>query len=202
MSSLDNREKQRLLELARRALTVAVERREDVNDLPEDPSIREPAGAFVTLRIRGRLRGCIGQLASSEPLVAVVARSAKSAGLEDPRFDPVRPDELAKIDIELSVLSPAREIAPGEIEAGKHGLIVSGHMQRGVLLPQVASERGWGAERFLEETCAKAGLQREAWKDPETRIEGFTAQVFSETDFRTNERPARGRSPSRYSIST
>jgi AmmeMemoRadiSam system protein A len=202
MSSLDNREKQQLLDLARRALTSAVEGRESLNDLPDGPNLREPAGAFVTLRIRERLRGCIGQLPSSEPLVAVVARSARSAGLEDPRFEPVRPDELAEIDIELSVLSSPKEIAASEIEAGKHGLIVSRQMQRGVLLPQVATERGWGPQRFLEETCAKAGLERDAWKDPETRIEGFTAQVFSELDFRTNERPGRGRSPFRYSIST
>jgi AmmeMemoRadiSam system protein A len=202
MSSLDSREQKLLLNVARYALTAAVENRESPDSLPAELKLREPGGAFVTLRIRGRLRGCIGQLESSEPLVIVVARSARSAALEDPRFDPVRPDELAEIDIELSIMSPAKEIAPGEIEAGKHGLIVSRGVRRGLLLPQVATERSWGHQRFLEETCAKAGMDREAWKDPETRIEGFTAQVFSESEFTTNERPARGRPPFRYSTST
>src|ERR1700689_2926092 len=125
MSSLRNREKQLLLELARRALTMAVDRRESLDSLPQDPELGESFGAFVTLRKRGRLRGCIGQIGAERSLVEVVAHCAKSAALEDPRFEPVRAEELREIEIELSVLSPLEEIAPDRIEVGRHGLMIS-----------------------------------------------------------------------------
>jgi AmmeMemoRadiSam system protein A len=184
MSSLPDREKQLLLGVARRVVTLAAERCEPLEDLPQDENLIRPAGAFVTLRRRGRLRGCIGQLASNLPLVSVVAQSARAAALEDPRFSPVRPSELAEIEIELSVLSPMEDIEPEWIEAGKHGLMVSKDSQRGVLLPQVAKEFRWTAERLLEETCVKAGLRRDAWKDPTTRIQAFAAEAFSEATMR------------------
>ena len=202
MSSLDSRQKQLLLDVARRALIVAVERHESLGNLPEEAAFCEHAGAFVTLRCRSRLRGCIGQMNSHEPLVKIVAEAAKSAALEDPRFDPVRPDELAGIDIELSVVSPPEDIAPGQIETGKHGLIISRGWRRGVLLPQVATECRWEGPRFLEETCLKAGLARDAWKDAETRIQAFTAEVFDELGFQAPGAPAGGRIGPRYSIST
>ncbi len=150
-------------------------------ELPRDEFLVRPGGAFVTLRIRRRLRGCMGQLASGVPLVRVVAYCAKAAALEDPRFEPVRSEEVPEIDIELSVLSDLEDIAPGRIEPGRHGLIVSRGQQRGVLLPQVASEFRWAAERFLEETCMKGGLEPAAWKDSATRVQAFTAEVFSES---------------------
>jgi AmmeMemoRadiSam system protein A len=203
MSSLGSREKLLLLEVARRALTVAVERRELLDLLPQEPSLSEPAGAFVTLHCRGRLRGCVGQIDLGRSLVEVVAHSAKAAAVEDTRFDPVSPDELGDIEIELSVLSPLEEISLDQIEAGKHGLIVSRGWQRGLLLPQVATERGWEARRFLEETCVKAGLERDAWKNPGTRIQGFTAEIFSESNFRTDRKPdAEASAKSNYSTST
>ena len=183
MSSLADCEKKLLLEVARRACTSAVERRDSPPDLPVSDALRRPGGAFVTLHRGSRLRGCIGQLPSREPLIEVVARCARSAALEDPRFSPVRPEEIAEIDIEISVLSPLEEITPDHIEAGKHGLVVSQGWQRGVLLPQVAAQFGWTAEKLLEETCVKAGFDRAAWKDPETRIQAFTAEVFSESAF-------------------
>lgn len=188
MSSLGSREKQLLLEVARRALIAAAERGESLDILPDEPNLRECTGAFVTLHLRGRLRGCVGQIDSGEPLIRVVAHSAKAAGLEDPRFDPVRPDELEEIEIELSVLSALEEIAPERIEAGKHGLMVSRGWQRGVLLPQVATQFRWESYRFLEETCVKAGFARDAWKDPGIRIHGFTTEVFSESEFGTAQR--------------
>jgi AmmeMemoRadiSam system protein A len=191
MSLLGNREKQLLLELARRAVTVAAERREFLEALPEETNLEQSGGAFVTLHHRGRLRGCIGQVTSTGSLIQIVAYSAKAAALEDPRFPPVRPDELAELEIELSVLSLLAEIAPERIEAGKHGLIVSRGVQRGVLLPQVASQYRWTAERFLAETCVKAGFERDAWKDLGTRIYAFTAEVFSESDFRTDMQGSR-----------
>jgi AmmeMemoRadiSam system protein A len=181
MSSLADCEKKLLLEVARRACTSAVERRDSPSDLPVSDALRRPGGAFVTLHRGSRLRGCIGQLPSREPLIEVVARCARGAALEDPRFSPVGLEEIAEIDVEISVLSPLEEIAPDQIEAGKHGLVVSQGWQRGVLLPQVAAQFGWTAERFLEETCVKAGFDRAAWKDPETRIQAFTAEVFSES---------------------
>jgi AmmeMemoRadiSam system protein A len=127
--------------------------------------------------------GCIGQFAREQPVVEVVSYCARAAALEDPRFEPVRPDELAELELEISVLSSPREITFEEIEIGKHGLIVARGWQRGVLLPQVAAEYGWSRERFLEETCVKAGLDRNAWKEPPTRVEAFTAEVFRESEF-------------------
>ncbi len=203
MSSLGSRGKQLLLELARRALDVAAERRDFLETLPQDPELGESIGAFVTLRKRGRLRGCIGQIGSGGSLIEVVAHCARSAALEDPRFEPVRAEEVREIEIELSVLSPLEEIAPERIEVGKHGLIVSLGPRRGVLLPQVATECRWDAGRFLEETCLKAGLERQAWRLPETRIHGFTADVFAESDFGSKELPGPvGRAKPRYSTST
>jgi uncharacterized protein len=183
MSLLARSEKKILLEVARRALLHAVERLELVEEFPASEILRRPGGAFVTLRRRGRLRGCIGQFASQESVLQVVSYCARAAALEDPRFEPIRPEELAELELEISVLSEAREIAFEEIEIGRHGLIVVRGWQRGVLLPQVAAEYRWTAERFLEETCAKAGLEKDAWKDPATRVHAFTAEVFSESEF-------------------
>jgi AmmeMemoRadiSam system protein A len=103
-----------------------------------------------------------------------------SAALADPRFEALRPSELQALDIEISVISPLEPIAPEQVQVGKHGLLVSRGSDRGVLLPQVAMEYHWNAERFLEETCLKAGLEHEVWKDPATLIYAFTAEVFSE----------------------
>lgn len=185
MFSLDNREKLLLLGVARRALVAAVESGERV-ETPLGTSALECAGAFVTLRRRGRLRGCIGQIVLKQRAVEIVSYSARAAALEDPRFDPVRAHELPEIEIELSLLSPPEEIAPHQIEVGKHGLIVTRRWQRGLLLPQVAAEHRWEGLRFLEETCVKAGLERDAWKDPQTRIQVFTALVFGESEILRN----------------
>jgi uncharacterized protein len=201
MSSLGDRQKQLLLHVARRALTAAVKDNTALLDLPEETSFGEHAGAFVTLHYRKRLRGCIGQLNSQDPLAKIVAEAAKSAALDDPRFKPVQANELADIDIELSVLSAPQEVEPDQIEAGRHGLIVSRGWHRGVLLPQVATERRWNAQRFLEETCVKAGLEPDAWRDPDTRVQAFTAEVFGEPDFQ-NSPPAATGGRSNYSIST
>jgi AmmeMemoRadiSam system protein A len=199
MPSLGSREKRFLLEVARRALTAAVAAHQASDNLPpyakidstesidslepiDSPDSIEYGGTFVTLHRRGRLRGCIGQLGSHQTLVQAVAHSAKGAALEDPRFAPVPAHELPEIDIEISVLSLLCDISPDSIQPGTHGLLVTRGAQRGLLLPQVASQFHWPAQRFLEETCVKAGLDRDAWKDPATKIEGFTADVFSEAE--------------------
>ena len=184
MFSLGNREKLYLLDVARRALVAAVEGGQTFEVLAVERDEGECAGAFVTLKRRARLRGCIGQIGTKQSAAEVIAYSARAAALEDPRFDPVRPHELPEIEIELSVLSPPATIAPHEIEVGKHGLIVSRGWQRGLLLPQVAPEYRWESRRFLEETCVKAGLERDAWKDSQTLILAFTAEVFSESEIR------------------
>ncbi|MFZ3215639.1 MAG: AmmeMemoRadiSam system protein A [Candidatus Acidiferrales bacterium] len=180
MSSLAEREQQLLLQIARSALTLGVEKNLPLRDWPNEEFLRRPGGAFVTLHRRGRLRGCVGQLPGQEALGAVVAHCARASALDDPRFDPVAATELSEIEIELSILSPLENVTLQQIEAGKHGLVVSQGRQRGVLLPQVAREFKWAARRFLEETCVKAGLERDAWQDPATRVQAFTAEVFSE----------------------
>lgn len=202
MSSLGSEEKKLLLDVARRALIAAAEGREPLDDLPQEPGVNQVAGAFVTLQLRNRLRGCIGQIVSDQPLVRVVAHCARTAALEDARFAPVHPHEVAGIEIEISVLSPLMDIPPERIEVGRHGLVVSRGWQRGVLLPQVASELHLSALRFLEETCMKAGLDRDAWKDKETKIEAFTAEIFRESEFASGAaRVASGTTPG-YSSST
>jgi AmmeMemoRadiSam system protein A len=204
MSSAGNREKKLLLEVARRAMSAAVEGREFPGQLPGLSNTQNSGGVFVTLHRRGRLRGCVGQMASSGSLVETVVHCAKAAALEDPRFDPVRPEDLGEIEIELSVLSGLETIAPGQIQAGKHGLMVSFGRQRGVLLPQVAAQFRWSRQRLLEETCEKAGLGRDAWKIPEVRIQAFTAEIFSESDAvdEPGTEPAPGRDKPGYSSST
>ena len=192
-----------LLDVARRAVMSAVEGTQPVAGPPYDVSDTELTGAFVTLRYRSQLRGCIGEINSRESLTRVITRCARAAALEDPRFRAVRSDELAEIKIEISILSPPRESKAEEIEPGKHGLIVSRGYRRGVLLPQVAIEHGWGAERFLEEACAKAGLQRQAWKTAGVVIETFAADTFGETESQTDDgRNSPHRLKSGYSIST
>src|SRR5271154_7079462 len=187
MSSLAEREQQLLLQLARSALALGVAagagNKPPMQDFPNEDFLQQPAGAFVTLHRRGRLRGCVGQLPGRDSLAEVVAHCARSAALHDSRFDPVTTAELSDIEIEVSVLSALEDLTLEAIEAGKHGLVVSQGTQRGVLLPQVASQFNWPAQRFLEETCVKAGLEREAWKDPATRVQAFTAEVFSEAAF-------------------
>ncbi len=141
------------------------------------------AGAFVSLHARGDLRGCIGTFVGRRPLVQTVQEMAVSAAFGDPRFPPLGAEELAGVALEISVLSPLREIRDvGEIEVGRHGLYVTRGPRSGVLLPQVASEYGWDREEFLAHTCTKAGLPRDAWREPGTKIEVFEAQVFGEPE--------------------
>jgi AmmeMemoRadiSam system protein A len=140
----------------------------------------EPGGAFVSLHSGGELRGCIGHIEPNEPLGAVVTRCAVAAASTDPRFPPITAAELRQIDIEISLLGPLEEIhGPGEIEVGRHGLVVEQGWQRGLLLPQVATEWHWEAETFLAHTCRKAGLPPDAWKHA-ARIWRFEAEVFGE----------------------
>jgi AmmeMemoRadiSam system protein A len=180
MSRLSSDDWLALVEIARRAISSAVlEKR--IPDFPAYPAaLSERRGAFVSLYGDGTLRGCVGQVENPGPLADVVARSAISAALYDSRFPPIDAGEVATLDIEISILTPPERILPEAIVAGRHGLLVVRGSFRGLLLPQVATERKWSGQRLLEETCVKAGLARDAWSDPATEVFGFTAEVFSE----------------------
>lgn len=182
MCPLTKAEKLILLDVARRSLDCAVQKRSSAEIFSPESESFLASGAFVTLRRRGRLRGCIGQIGAPQPVLPLVAYCARAAALDDPRFRPVDRGELPEIEIEVSILSALEPITPERIEIGKHGLMVTRDARRGVLLPQVAPQYGWDVTRFLEETCRKAGLDRGAWREEAARIDGFTAEVFSESE--------------------
>jgi AmmeMemoRadiSam system protein A len=192
MSPLISDDRRALLGIARRAVIEAVEKGRLLQVGPLPGALADPSGVFVTLRRRARLRGCIGQVEAIEAIGQAVARCSMAAALDDPRFDPVRPDELIEIEIEISAISRLERVSVEAIEVGRHGLMVTRGYQRGLLLPQVALEFRWTRERFLEETCVKGGMERQAWKEPAARIEAFTAEVFSEVDLRVQPRVQAG----------
>ena len=151
----------------------------------DSPILREKKGAFVTLEAGGTLRGCIGYLNDDERLDVTVQKMAIKAATEDPRFPPVRQKELPEIEIEISVLSPFRQIHEvSEIQAGEHGLLIEKGMNRGLLLPQVASREGWDRETFLSHACLKAGLPPAAWREAGIKIFIFSCDLFSEGESR------------------
>jgi uncharacterized protein len=168
-----------LLQVAREALAAHV----GVAPAPVHGAVEileRMGGAFVTLQIRGELRGCIGHIEANEPLGRVVPRCAVAAGSTDPRFPPITPTELGELDIEISLLGALEPITgPAEIQIGRHGLVVERGWQRGLLLPQVATEWNWDAETFLAQTCHKAGLPKDAWQHG-ARLWRFDAEVFGE----------------------
>ena len=138
-------------------------------------------GAFVSLHIDGKLRGCIGTMTGTKAVNEIVRDMARSCAFHDPRFKPLSNGELAKAEIEISVLSPMVKISDiSEIHVGVHGLYISAGYKSGVLLPQVAEQEGWDRDSFLAYTCRKAGLSQDAWKNADVDIFTFTALVFSE----------------------
>ncbi len=184
MSQLSSDDWLALASIARLAISSVVldQRLPDIP--PQSAALSEKRGAFVSLYRAGRLRGCVGQIENPGPLVEVVAQSAINAALHDWRFPPVAGEEILGLEIEISVLTTPERIQPEFIVTGRHGLMVVREQNRGVLLPQVAVERQWSGLRLLEETCVKAGLARDAWRDPATQLFGFTAEVFSEKSAR------------------
>lgn len=184
MSPLVSEQRRQLLEVARRAVERATEEREYSEIATPAGPLAEPGAAFVTLHVRGRLRGCIGHLGRTDPLANVVAYCARAAAREDPRFSPIRAQELKDLEIEISILSPLRPASPDEIVIGEHGVMVRSGSLRGLLLPQVATEHKLTRESFLDEASRKAGLQPGAWREEGVQLEIFTAEVFSEADFR------------------
>lgn len=182
-TSLSDQDKLTLLRLARETLELVLSGKTPPGALADlTPGLAEIRGAFVTLNRKGRLRGCIGTFVSRQSLGETVREMAVQAALYDPRFPEVSQGELSSIDIEISALTPLRAVkTPEEVEVGRHGLHLSMGARAGVLLPQVATEYGWDREEFLEQTCHKAGLPPQAWKEG-ARIQVFEAEVFSENE--------------------
>lgn len=183
MSRLSKEDRRELLDIARQAIGEVVSRQHASHAKPDSQSLKTPAGAFVTLRHRQRLRGCVGQPFALDPLAKTVARCAVLAATSDERFSPISAEELAELEIEISVLSAPAPLAVEQVEIGIHGLLVHRGCSRGLLLPQVATEHRWTRERFLSETCEKAGLPPDAWKSTDTILYGFTAEIFCEAEF-------------------
>ncbi len=183
-SNLTKEQRKRLLEIARLSMESYVKDRMKPDIKEEDPALTKVQGAFVTLNENGQLRGCIGNIQGTEPLYKTVSNMAVEAATGDPRFMPVTAKELSKIHIEISVLSPLRKIdSPDEIVMGKHGVIVRRGFNSGVFLPQVATETGWSKEEFMNCLCSqKACLPENAWKDKDTNLYVFTAEVFGEDE--------------------
>jgi len=175
---LSEKDKEFLKQLARDAIEARLlNKRLPKREIPE--SLKHNQGAFVTIKKKGGLRGCIGYIKGYLPLYETVEKMAEHAAFNDPRFDALRKEELKDIDIEISVLSPLKKIDNiEEIEVGKHGIYIEKGFYSGLLLPQVATEYNWDRKTFLEHTCYKAGLDKDAYKDKDTNIYIFTAEVF------------------------
>ena len=178
---LTKEERAELHEIARNAIEARLTSGASVSRGAETASrkLKEPRGAFVTLYRKGELRGCIGQIVPKMPLAEAVAAMAQEAAFRDPRFTPVRSEELDDLKIEISVLTPLQKIdSTDEIEVGKHGIVIVKDGSVGLLLPQVATEYNWDRNQFLEHCCLKAGLPGNTWKDKATEIYIFSADVF------------------------
>jgi AmmeMemoRadiSam system protein A len=167
-----------LLKLAHESIEAAFEKREIPLD-PPSQHLAELRGAFTTIYLHGELHGCVGFVFPVASLYRTVAETARAAAFEDVRFTPVTREEAPELEVSLSILSRLQPIQAEEIEIGRHGLLISQHGHRGLLLPQVPVEHGWSRVIFLEQTCRKAGLPPDAWHKGAT-IEGFTAEVFGD----------------------
>ncbi|MDY6861531.1 MAG: AmmeMemoRadiSam system protein B [Thermodesulfobacteriota bacterium] len=176
---LTKTEKKILHHIAREAIDCELEGRK-FSEVPiKSEALKEKRGAFVSLHKYGSLKGCIGNVTASEPLYETVKKMAKAAAFEDIRFEPLKKDEFKDLDIEISILTPLEKIDdPEKVEVGKHGIYIKKGFSSGLLLPQVAVEYNWNRKTFLEHTCLKAGLPKEAWKDKGIEIYVFSADVF------------------------
>lgn len=183
MAKLDLQEQKELLALARSTIESYLKNGSLPDYKTDNPDLLRKTGVFVTLNKHNSLRGCIGNFFSKGALYRNVQEMAVAAAVEDPRFRKVMPNELRDIEIEISVLSELEKVeSVEEIQVGEHGLYVTKGFYRGVLLPQVATEYGWDRDTFLCETCVKAGLPPDEWRDGSVKIEKFSAQVFNEAE--------------------
>jgi AmmeMemoRadiSam system protein A len=180
---LTSEEKTQLLKIVRDVVECRCRGEKAAEVVTDSPTLSELRGAFVTLHKDGKLRGCIGQIKPRNPLIKTVAEMAEAAAFQDPRFPPVTPEELGQLTYEISVLTPFQRIADvKQIEVGVHGIYLKRGTCSGLLLPQVATECNWDRTTFLEHTCVKAGLAKDAWKEEQTEIYIFSADVFSPDD--------------------
>jgi AmmeMemoRadiSam system protein A len=170
-------ERSLLITLAHDAIASALNKSE-ISLEPPTPHLAETRGVFSTLYRRGELCGCIGNVFVTSPLYRAVADTARAAAFQDPRFVPLTDEDLPKLQVSLSILSPLAAIRWDEVQVGKHGLLISMAGKRGLLLPQVPVEHGWDRIQFLEQSSRKAGLPSNAWRD--ARLEAFTTEVFGD----------------------
>jgi AmmeMemoRadiSam system protein A len=180
-ASLSEAQRSALLTLARGAAARAARGETDTGPGAPPEGLDRLGGAFVTLRVGGALRGCIGTFEGREPLWDTVHDMAVAAATRDPRFPRLGAADLDALGVDISVLAPARRVSdPTEIEIGRHGLEIRRGGRRGLLLPQVATDHGLDREAFLAETCRKAGLPARAWREAETEVWCFEAEVFGD----------------------
>ncbi|HXV19836.1 MAG TPA: AmmeMemoRadiSam system protein A [Desulfuromonadales bacterium] len=178
---LNANEKAALLDIARKAIETCVRTGKKYVEPREEKVLNRRNGCFVSIKQGGQLRGCIGNFQSELPLFREVAEMAIASASKDPRFYPMKENDLQNFTLEISVLSPLQKIdSIEEIEVGKHGIYLERGYYRGVLLPQVAPEYGWDRETFLRQTCLKAGLPIDSWQADDTEIYIFSAQVFGD----------------------
>jgi len=178
---LSENETNALLHIAREAISKQVLKQMYSPEPREEKALNERSGCFVTIKQGGELRGCIGSFQSERPLFREVAAMAAASASKDPRFHPMEADELSNFSIEISVLTPLQKIEDSEeIEIGRHGIYLERNFSRGVLLPQVATEHNWDRSTFLQQTCLKAGLPKNAWQAEDTEIYIFSAQIIKE----------------------
>jgi AmmeMemoRadiSam system protein A len=179
---MDEAQRQTLLKIARQTVKATVAGTPLPAPPSDDPALTTCCGCFVTLKTRGRLRGCIGQFTSDRPLIELVVEMAEASASKDPRFfdHPLSVRDMPNLEIEISVLSPlARTDNPLSLRLGVDGIYIKRGYAAGCFLPQVATESGWSKEEFLSYCCShKAGLPADAWKDPKTEVYLFTAEVF------------------------
>lgn len=184
---MNDTQKQTLLKVARDMVGAVIKGGRIPQPESDDSQLNAHCGCFVTLKNKGRLRGCIGRFISDIPLIELVVEMAKASATGDMRFfaDPITPGELEQLDVEISVLSPLERTSdPLSLRLGVDGIYIKKGGASGCFLPQVATETGWSKEEFLSYCCAhKAGLSPDAWKDPETEVYLFTAEVFG-ADFK------------------
>ena len=187
MKLLDRSDREQLLSIARHAIEGAVTDGGlfELDATAMAPSTREHAATFVSLHEGGKLRGCIGLMRFEFPMWMNVRDAAVAAALEDTRFLPVAASELPYLEIEISVLEPPVRLPnPADFRVGRQGIVVERGSRRGLMLPQVASEMGWGADQMLDAVCRKAALPGDAWRDPETRLFVFESYCFAEASIR------------------
>ncbi len=183
--SLSKEEKSLLIDIVLQAIKARLDGKVMLAPPGLSPALLEEKGAFVTLKKRGRLRGCIGYIEARKPLWQAVAELAVASAFSDHRFPPLVEDELRNLSVEISVLTPLREIVDAsEISVGTHGLYLRRGLNSGLLLPQVAVEHKWDRETFLAETCRKAGLPPDSWRSNQTQKYCFSAEIFASEEIK------------------